>query len=174
MTPTLLLLSTVLLSGAQAKPAQPPAPAQPAPAQSAPATPEAAAPAEKTAPKADEQPESAVASYNGGGRRDPFVSLLGRGQDPSKSGARVAGVPGLLVSEVTVKGIVRDRAGFIAMIQAPDNKTYIVRAGDKLLDGVVKSINKDGVIFSQDVNDPLSLIKQREVPKRVRGTEGRG
>ena len=68
----------------------------------------------------------------------------------------------------------RDRSGFIAMIQAPDNKTYIVRAGDKLMDGTVKSITQDSVIFSQDVNDPLSLVKQREVPKPVRATEGRG
>jgi hypothetical protein len=169
MTRTLLLLSTVLLGGAQAKPGQPPAPSAPAPAA-------AAAPAgqPQTPAKAEEQSEPAVASYNGAGRRDPFVSLLGRGQDPNHTGARAAGVPGLLISEVTVNGIVRDRSGFIAMLQAPDNKTYIVRPGDKLMDGAVKSITKDGVIFSQDVNDPLSLVKQREVPKRVRATEGRG
>ena len=57
-------------------------------------------------------------------------------------------------------------SGFIAMIQAPDNKTYIVRSGDRLFDGAVKTITQDGVVFSQDVNDPLSLVKQREVPKR--------
>ena len=60
------------------------------------------------------------------------------------------------------------------MLQAPDNKTYTVRVGDKLLDGTVKSINQEKVIFSQDVNDPLSLVKQREVPKPVRQAEGRG
>ena len=108
------------------------------------------------------------------GRRDPFVSLVGRGGDPKQGGDRAAGVPGLLVSEITVKGVIRGRSGFIAMIQSPDNKTYIVRSGDKLLDGAVKTITQDGVVFSQDVNDPLSLVKQREVPKRVRGTEGRG
>ena len=78
------------------------------------------------------------------------------------------------MSEVTVKGVIRGSSGFIAMIQAPDNKTYIVRAGDRLFDGAVKTITQDGVIFWQDVNDPLSLVKQREVPKRVRATEGRG
>jgi Tfp pilus assembly protein PilP len=161
MTATMLLLSTVLLGGAQAKAGQTPAPAAAAPAAQTP-TPE----------KPAEQP--AAPGYNPEGRRDPFVSLLGRGQDPHKTGERAPGVPGLLISEVTVKGIVRDRSGFIAMIQASDNKTYIVRAGDKLMDGAVKTITQDGVIFSQDVNDPLSLVKQREVSKRVRGTEGRG
>jgi Tfp pilus assembly protein PilP len=87
---------------------------------------------------------------------------------------RVPGMPGLLISEVTVKGILRSPNGYIAMLQAPDNKTYIVHVGDRLMDGAVKNITQDSVIFSQDVNDPLSLVKQREVPKRVRGTEGRG
>jgi hypothetical protein len=60
------------------------------------------------------------------------------------------------------------------MIQSPDSKTYIVRPGDRLFDGTVKSIVSDKVVFSQDVNDPLSLVKQREIPKAVRSAEGRG
>jgi Tfp pilus assembly protein PilP len=80
----------------------------------------------------------------------------------------------VLIEEVTVKGVLRDRTGFLAMLQAPDNKTYTVRVGDKLLDGSVKSISTDKVVFSQDVRDPLSLIKQREIPKPVRQAEGRG
>ena len=70
--------------------------------------------------------------------------------------------------------MLKDRAGFIALLQAPDRKTYNVRVGDKLFDGTVKSINQEKVVFSQDVNDPLSLVKQREVPKPVRQAEGRG
>ena len=92
-------------------------------------------------------------------------------RDPT--GARPPGLSGLLIGEVTVKGVSRPH-GFIAMLQAPDNKTYTVRVGDKLLDGTVKSINQETVIFSQDVNDPLSLVKQREVPKPVRQADGRG
>jgi len=170
-TPTFLFVSTVtvLLGGAQARPAQPAA------APAAPTAEAAKSAASSPAPTTPaEQPPTPVTSYNPEGRRDPFVSLLGRGQDPGKTAQRAAGLPGLLISEVTVKGVVRDRGGFIAMIQAPDNKTYIVRSGDKLMDGAVKSITQDGVIFSQDVKDPLSIVKQREVPKRVRGTEGRG
>jgi Tfp pilus assembly protein PilP len=112
--------------------------------------------------------------YEPGGRRDPFVSLVGRGETPSPPSVRPPGVSGLLIGEITVKGVVRDRTGFMAMLQAPDKKTYNVRVGDKLLDGSVKSISQETVIFSQDVNDPLSLVKQREVPKPVRQTDGRG
>jgi type IV pilus assembly protein PilP len=111
-------------------------------------------------------------TYDPEGRRDPFLSLLGRGNDPRTTTMRPAGVPGLLIGDVTVKGIVRNRGGFIAMIAGSDNKTYIVRPGDKLFDGSVKSIVQDKVIFSQDVNDPLSLVKQREIPKPVRQAEG--
>ena len=83
-------------------------------------------------------------------------------------------MPGLLVNEITVKGVIRGTSGYLAMIQSPDKKTYIIRSGDRLADGSVKTITQDGVVFSQDVHDPLSLVKQREVPKRVRATDGRG
>ena len=164
-------------AGAPQKPAAPSsAPAAAAPAAAAPATsaPAQAAGGTAAAPHAEQPASPAGYSYAPEGRRDPFVSLVGRGTDPKRAGDRAAGLPGLLISEVTVKGIVRDRNGYIAMILAPDNKTYIVRSGAKLMDGAVKAITADSVIFSQDVNDPLSLVKQREVPKRVRATDGRG
>lgn len=146
------------LAHAQATPSQPPA-----------GTPPAAAGAQTAAPV-----EPSSFSYDPEGRRDPFLSLLGRGDDPASSGTRPPGVPGLLIADVTVKGILRARGGFVAMIQSPDSKTYIVRPGDRLFDGSVKSIVHDKVVFSQDVNDPLSLVKQREIPKPVRAADGRG
>jgi Tfp pilus assembly protein PilP len=148
-------------SGALAAQAAAPAPTAPAPA-----APPSAAPASTPV----EPPVGFT--YDAEGRRDPFLSLLGRGNDPRTTTARPAGVPGLMIADVTVKGIVRNRGGFIAMIAGSDNKTYIVRAGDRLFDGSVKSIVQDKVIFSQDVNDPLSLVKQREIPKPVRQAEG--
>lgn len=112
--------------------------------------------------------------YDPSGRRDPFISLLGRGTDGDPTSVRPPGLSGLLIGEVTVKGVLRDRTGFSAMLFAPDKKTYTARVGDKLRDGTVKSINQERVIFSQDVTDPLSLVKQREVPKPVRQADGRG
>ena len=130
-----------------------------------------AAPPAQGQPAAGQQPPVEPAyAYVVDGRRDPFVSLLGRGMDP-KGGMRPSGLPGMLIEEVSLKGILKDRTGFFALLQGPDNKTYQVRAGDKLLDGSVKSINGDAVIFSQDVNDPLSVVKQREIIKKLRSTE---
>ena len=129
--------------------------------------------AEGAAPAASQPPAPQGYSYDPGGRRDPFVSLLRRGGDSRVSGNRPAGVPGLMIGEITVKGIVKDRSGFIAMIQGPDNKqTFMIRTGEKLMDGSVKAITADGVVFSQDVNDPLSLVKQKEIRKTVRSSEG--
>ena len=116
-------------------------------------------------------PAQAAYVYQVEGRRDPFVSLIGRGADGKSGDARLTGLPGLQISEVMLKGILKDRSGFFALLQGPDNKTYQVRSGDKLLDGSVKSINGEAVIFSQDVNDPLSVVKQREITKRLRSTE---
>lgn len=111
-------------------------------------------------------------SYDPGGRRDPFVSLLSRGADVAfDRDMRPEGREGLGIGEVSVRGIVRTRNAFVAMVQGPDNKTYIIHTGDKMLDGVVKAITADSVVFAQDVNDPLSLVKQREVRKMLRGPE---
>lgn len=108
-------------------------------------------------------------TYDPAGRRDPFVSLLGRGGDlPSTTGSRPAGLAGLLINELSLKGVLKSGKGvFIALLQSPDNHTYVVHPGDKVLDGVVKTITQDAIVFSQDVNDPLSLVKQREVRKTI-------
>jgi Tfp pilus assembly protein PilP len=151
-----LTVAILVLSGAAAGAQVPPAKPAPPPA-----------PAVEAAPPAGY-------SYDPEGRRDPFLSLLGRGNDPRVTTTRPPGVPGLLIGDISVKGILRDRGGFVAMIQSPDSKTYIVKTGDRLFDGTVKAIMQDKVIFSQDVNDPLSLVKQREVPKAVRPADGRG
>jgi Tfp pilus assembly protein PilP len=167
MTSTRLALAVLLSfsTGAIARAQQPAKPAAPPPSANAPARPD---------PKQALPVIDPAYVYEPAGRRDPFISLLGRGQEGTPSETRPAGVPGLLIGEVTVKGVLKDRAGFIALLQAPDRKTYNVRVGDRLFDGTVKSINEDKVVFSQDVNDPLSLIKQRDVPKPVRQAEGRG
>jgi Tfp pilus assembly protein PilP len=110
-------------------------------------------------------------TYKAEGRRDPFVSLVGRGSEPRASASRVEGLPGMLINEVSLKGVMKERAGFIAMLQGPDKKTYVVRAGQRLLDGRLKSITADSVVFAQEVTDSFSLVKQREVRKTLRSGE---
>jgi type IV pilus assembly protein PilP len=144
----------------QTPPAQPPQPAAPPAAGQQPPAAGAAQPGTAAAPPY---------TYDPSGRRDPFVSLLLRGSDAHPAGAvRPPGLPGQLVGELTLKGVIKAKTGYVAILQASDNKTYIGRPGDRVLDGSIKSIGQDAVVFSQDVNDPLSLIKQREVRKAIR------
>ena len=78
------------------------------------------------------------------------------------------------MSEVTVKGVIRGTLRLHRDDSGAGQQDLHRAQRRPLLDGAVKTITQDGVVFSQDVNDPLSLVKQREVPKRVRATEGRG
>jgi len=111
-------------------------------------------------------------AYNPAGRRDPFVALLQRGTDTRGTTAtRPDGLTGVAVSEVAIRGIVQSRGAFVAMLQAPDNKTYIVRNGDRLFDATVKAVTADAVVFVQQVTDPLSLVKQREIRRPLRPIE---
>ena len=77
----------------------------------------------------------------------------------------------MTVAEISVRGVMQSRGSLVAMIQGPDNKTYIVHQGDKLLDGTIKSVIPQGLIIVQVVNDPLSLLKQREIRKLLRSLE---
>lgn len=136
----------------------------------APSTSPGQPPAGPGGPPPAEAPEAQGAySYDANGRRDPFVSLLLGGSETRPTGAsRPPGLPGLLIGEVSVKGVLKSKGAFVAILQASDSKTYLAHSGDRVMDGSVKSITQDAVVFSQDVNDPLSLVKQREVRKTIR------
>jgi Tfp pilus assembly protein PilP len=178
-------LMAPVISGAQSPqpkaPAAPPAAQTPAPA-SAPAPTPANAPGPATAPANAAAPAPAAAAtplepqgytYDPQGRRDPFVSLLRRGSEvPRMPGSnRPNGLAGLETSEVTLKGTIATQGTYVGILQGSDNKTYIVRAGDKLLDGTIRVINPESMVIAQQVTDPLSLEKQREVRKVLRQTE---
>ena len=156
---SLTLAIIVLLSAASVVAAQqPPAAAVSVPAQAAPAD------SGPTPP-----PNYA---YEAESRRDPFLSLIHAGTDRVKTpmkGARPDGVAGVLVEEVAVRGIVQSRGAWVAMIAAPNGRSYTIRAGDRLMDGTVRAITGQAVVLMQEVNDPLSLEKQREVRKQLRG-----
>ena len=76
-----------------------------------------------------------------------------------------------MVSEISLKGIVQSRDGYVAMIQGPEGKTFVVHANDRLFDGTIKSITPQMLLILQEVNDPLSLVKQREVRKILRAPD---
>jgi len=146
---------------------------QPKPAATAQGTPQTPATATPSASESGPTPAEGY-SYQSDGRRDPFLNLLGTGGEPrtqGPGGKRTEGAAGLTVAEISVRGVLESRGSLIAMIEAPDKKTYVVHSGDKFLDGTIRSITPQGLVIVQEVNDPLSLVKQREIRKLLRSLE---
>lgn len=112
-----------------------------------------------------EEPQGAdTYRYDPQGRRDPFRSLVGPTPKIDTS-VRPAGVPGFLIDEIKLTGIVRTKAGIAGVIAGPDNKGYLIRVGEKVLDGEVIRITPSSVVFRQEVNDPTRIERYREVVK---------
>jgi type IV pilus assembly protein PilP len=135
-----------------------------------PATPGAPQPAAPAATTATPTPAGEAYTYDPGGRRDPFVSLLSRGME-ANGGKKLTGLAGLSTGEVMVRGVLQSRTSYVALVSGPDGKTYSAHVNDRLLDGVIRSVTPQGIVIMQEVNDPLSLVKQREVRKGLRTPE---
>jgi len=109
--------------------------------------------------------------YKPAGRRDPFISLVRRGSAESlgsSAALRPTGIAGLSVEEITMRGVLKGREGWKALVRGADNRTYTLKAGDELYDGTVKAVTADAMVVLQNVNDPLSAVKKREVRKLLR------
>jgi hypothetical protein len=150
------------------------------------ATPPEAAPAaaepEETIdrPPLDAEMETGGYSYQSLGRRDPFVSLQRPVAADRGPKTRKPGMEGFLIQEVALKGIVRTagggtgiaaQPGFIAVFLGADGKSYFVNTGQRLYDGVITAVDATSVTFRQDVTDPLSPVKSREVRKSLYASE---
>lgn len=184
VTPVVLLFAASMSAQTPAAPASaaPPAVSPGAPVHAAPGAPTAPSGAASPAAPAGPTPAAAAApppagqsgeayTYDPAGRRDPFVTLLGTGADAHATSKRGDGAAGMAVSDLSVRGVMQSRGTLVAMVQGPDNKTYLVHPGDRLLDGTIKTIIPQGVVIVQQVNDPLSPVKQREIRKLLRGLE---
>jgi Tfp pilus assembly protein PilP len=110
-------------------------------------------------------------TYDPRGRRDPFVSLLKPVSADTGPKSRPPGLKGFLIQEVALKGIVKTPRGFTGMLLGTDGKSYFVGVGDRLYDGVITAIDATTVTFRQEVTDPLSTVKTRDVKKTLYPTE---
>jgi hypothetical protein len=131
-------------------------------------------------PPLDVELETGGYSYNSGGRRDPFVSLQRPVAADRGPKTRKPGMEGFLIQEVALKGIVRTtgsgmgvagRPGYIAMFLGADGKSYFVSTGQRLYDGVITAMDATSVTFRQEVTDPLSPVKTRDVRKSLYASE---
>lgn len=177
-TPTLRTLGLLALATAVAA-QQNPTPAKPGPAPAATPAPAAAPP---TGPAGGELIQSILEQelepprngfiYSPAGRRDPFISLAKPvASDDSARGPKPPGIQGFLLQETSLKGVVKTTDGWIAVLEGPDKKGYFVRVGQRLYDGVITSVDAAGLTFRQEITDPLSPAKSRDVRRLLNSAQ---
>ena len=135
----------------------------------------AAQPAQPATPRGRAQRRCAAPAepytYDPAGRRDPFVSLMARGIEPAHGQEGDRAWPGSQPAMWWCAACCRAAGRYVALVSGPDGKTYPAHANDRLLDGIIRSVTPQGIVIMQEVNDPLSLVKQREVRKGLRTAE---
>lgn len=138
-------------------PTPPPRPTQPAQAQ--PPAPVAAAPARPTY------------VYEMRGRRDPFRPLIEPRVKAVKTGQK-PGLAALEVHEIKLSGIIWEQRGFLALVEAPDGKGYVLRVNDTIGgDARVSKITPESVTFEVRGSTPAPQVRARLVELRLRKEE---
>jgi hypothetical protein len=82
--------------------------------------------------------------YNALGRRDPYQSLL----TGDFVGADVGGDAPPDVGGIKVVGIVWGTSDQFALVEDARGNSYVLRKGDKVMNGVVEGLKRDGVIIN--------------------------
>jgi len=112
-------------------------------------------------------------SYEPRGRRDPFVNPVPKpagGESVARPLIRPDGLPGVLVSEVKLSGIIYSpQATMKKAILVVGRSTYFAGQGDSLFDGVVREIRPNEVVFSM-VSTTTKQPVNRETVVRTGGS----
>jgi hypothetical protein len=105
-------------------------------------------------------------SYDDGGRRDPFSSLV----QPRRAAVSAAvsdgrprrGLASLALADIAVRGIVRNGEQMLAIIEGPNRQSFVAHTSDQLLDADIESIDATGVVFAQllDAGLPTNYIRK--------------
>ncbi len=110
------------------------------------------------------------------GRRDPFQALIRKQSGPGQvvPDRLPAGKAGIVISTMSVDGVVRSSNGMIAVVSTPQRRVYFVREGDRLYDGVVERITLDGMVLRERGRDAFGKPIDRLVTKRLYPSAGEG
>jgi len=101
-----------------------------------------------TSPSLSHLDEHLTYQYNALGRRDPFQPLVGGGF----VGADVGGAALPDIGGIKVVGIVWGTDDQFAMAEDARGQSMVLRRGDKVMNGVVESLRRDGVVVSLTVD----------------------
>jgi hypothetical protein len=114
-------------------------------------------------------PSGSASGYDDGGRPDPFVSLV-RPKSSAPNSSGITPKNGMLVTlsvaDVKCTGVMRVSARYhSAILQGSNQMSYLVKPQDRLLDGVVKSIDALGVVLLEHTTDITGAVEGHEVRK---------
>lgn len=79
--------------------------------------------------------------YGTGGRRDPFVPLIGGELAPGGA------ISQLSVENLRLIGILWGDRGYYGLVKDGQNNGYILKKGDKVAGGKVFDIDRKGIVF---------------------------
>lgn len=77
-------------------------------------------------------------------RRDPFADPF-RSSAAPETPARPRGLAGVDVDALTLHGLVRIGGGYVAVVESADGRSHVLRGGERLFDGAVRSVTAEGV-----------------------------
>lgn len=120
---------------------------------------------------ADPAPPARPAAYpyRARGRRDPFrlPRTLESAPPDAPAAVRPRGLKGQRVSELRLVGLVKAGGEFTALATGLQDRSFLLKKGDRLFDGQVLEILGDGVVFAQRVDGGAGRTRNVRVVKKL-------
>ena len=112
--------------------------------------------------------------YRARGRRDPFRLPQAPASVPPDAPAlvRPRGLKGQRISELELVGLVKAGGEFTALATGLQNRSFLLKKGDRLLDGRVLEIRGDRVIFVREVDGSTEGKGSSRVVKKLHSASG--
>ena len=108
--------------------------------------------------------------------RDPFVAPHAEPQDapaPILPVAPPAGLAGLSIDEIVLRGVLIADGRTVAFVQGPGTRQYVVRPGERVRDGSVEAVVADAVVMRADPGTPGEQTRRQVRITLRRATEQR-
>ena len=125
------------------------------------------APTLRAAPQEEETLETAEGpGYAANGRRDPFVRP-GFAPGPEAKSCSARGLEGVRARELALRGIVKTKEGFVALLVGPRGEAHVARVGSRLCDGSVRAIEPAGVTLEEAPSGRDLVPTPRQIQVRL-------
>ena len=113
-------------------------------------------------------------SYNPSSRRDPFSAIVKDGKPGGEQQTKLPPLQRLMLTELSLIGIVWGGFGYTAMVEAPDGRRFTLREGTRIgpNNGVVSSITDKAVVVQERYMDVYGNKQVRQYVKHLHPKEG--